>query len=248
VDGFPSAAFSFGKSVTPVGKQPSAKPDAMQNSDFSTRRATDPAITRAMVPASTAKPVCGVLFALACYSAVHPAAARSLTHPFDWDGPQPNRANSAWRATVIPAHRSANPAWTATITYIRPEPRVPTTALAAIPRRSVPATRARSAPVTGPGGHALDRIASYYWQDQMTASGERFNRAALTAAHKTLPIGTRVRVTNVVNGRSVIVRINDRGPFKPGRVIDLSEAAARVIDMERFGLVPVKVDVLGGRG
>jgi rare lipoprotein A len=122
------------------------------------------------------------------------------------------------------------------------------TAMAAIPRHPVPAPRSRTAPVTGPGGHALDGIASYYWQDQMTASGERFDRAALTAAHKTLPMGSRVRVTNVVNGRSVIVRINDRGPFKPGRVIDLSEAAARVIDMERFGLVPVKVDVLGGRG
>lgn len=77
-----------------------------------------------------------------------------------------------------------------------------------------------------------------------TASGERFNKNALTAAHKKYPFGTRVRVTNLKNGKSVIVRINDRGPYGPGRVIDLSEAAAREIDMIEAGVVPVKVERL----
>lgn len=68
--------------------------------------------------------------------------------------------------------------------------------------------------------------ASWYALHSRTASGERMNPAALTAAHKSLPLGSRVRVTNQRNGRSVIVRINDRGPFVRGRIIDLSKAAA----------------------
>jgi len=85
-------------------------------------------------------------------------------------------------------------------------------------------------------------MASYYWQGQRVASGGRFNPNALTAAHRTLPFGTRVKVTNVRNGRSVIVTINDRGPFIRGRIIDLSLAAAKVIDMTRAGVVPVTVE------
>jgi rare lipoprotein A len=88
-------------------------------------------------------------------------------------------------------------------------------------------------------------MASYYWQGQMTASGARFNPGALTAAHRTLPFGTRVRVTNRSNGRSVIVTINDRGPFVGGRVIDLSRAAAQAISMTGAGVAPVSLEVLG---
>lgn len=93
--------------------------------------------------------------------------------------------------------------------------------------------------------HALEGIASYYWQDQMTATGERFDKRALTAAHRTLPFGTQVRVTRPDTGSSVVVRINDRGPFKPGRVIDLSERAAEEIGMTGRGLTTVKLEVLG---
>ena len=79
----------------------------------------------------------------------------------------------------------------------------------------------------------------------MTASGERFDKHALTAAHRTLPLGTRVRVTNTKNGRSVVVRINDRGPFgHHNRIIDLSEAAAVQLDMIEAGVVPVTLEVL----
>ncbi len=77
-----------------------------------------------------------------------------------------------------------------------------------------------------------------------TASGERFNKHELTAAHRTLKMGTRVKVTRKKNGRTVIVRINDRGPYSKGRIIDLSEAAARKLDMIEDGIAQVKVEVL----
>jgi rare lipoprotein A len=91
-------------------------------------------------------------------------------------------------------------------------------------------------------------IASYYgydWSGNKTASGQRFNPEAMTAAHRSLPFGTRVRVTNTRNGRSVVVRINDRGPYIRGRVIDLSLGAARVIGMMGSGIAPVQIEVLG---
>lgn len=92
--------------------------------------------------------------------------------------------------------------------------------------------------------HLLSGIASFYWQGQQTASGEAFDKAALTAAHPTLPFNTRVKVTHLANKRSVIVRINDRGPFKTGRVIDLSHAAAGVLGMHGQGLARVQLEVV----
>jgi len=94
-------------------------------------------------------------------------------------------------------------------------------------------------------GTVLTGMASYYWQPQPVASGGRFNPNALTAAHKTLPFGTRVRVTNLNNGRSVVVTINDRGPYIRGRIIDLSRRAATVVGMRQSGVAPVRVVVLG---
>ena len=90
-------------------------------------------------------------------------------------------------------------------------------------------------------------VASYYgrrFHGRLTANGERFNMNAMTAAHKTLPFGTRVRVTNPRNGRSVIVRINDRGPFIRGRTIDLSRGAAAKIGMISSGHARVKLDIV----
>jgi len=89
--------------------------------------------------------------------------------------------------------------------------------------------------------------ASWYgpgFHGKLTASGEKFNQSAMTAAHKKYPFGTLVRVTNLRNGRSVEVRINDRGPFVKGRIIDLSQGAAKKIDMIQAGTVPVRLDVL----
>jgi rare lipoprotein A len=91
---------------------------------------------------------------------------------------------------------------------------------------------------------AQAHVASYYGKElagRRTASGERFNPGAMTAAHRTLPFGTRVRVTNIHNGRSVIVRINDRGPFVKGRSIDLSSGAARAIGMGTAANVRMEV-------
>ncbi len=84
-------------------------------------------------------------------------------------------------------------------------------------------------------------VASYYKHGKRTANGERFNPHGLTAAHRTLPFGTRVLVTNLRNGKSVIVRINDRGPFSHGRVIDLSLGAAKVVGLTKSGVAKVKV-------
>jgi rare lipoprotein A len=87
-------------------------------------------------------------------------------------------------------------------------------------------------------------LASYYWQGSRTASGEKFDKRELTAAHRTLPFGTRVRVTDVKTGRSVTVRVNDRGPFIAGRVIDVSQAAAQELGMVGRGVAKVKLDVV----
>ena len=89
--------------------------------------------------------------------------------------------------------------------------------------------------------------ASYYgrrFAGRKTANGERFNPRAMTAAHKTLPFGSMVRVTNTRNGRSVIVRINDRGPFIKGRTIDLSRAAAERIGLVKRGVGEVRIELL----
>jgi rare lipoprotein A len=100
----------------------------------------------------------------------------------------------------------------------------------------------------GPIRMEIRGIASWYgpgFHGRASASGERYNQNAMTAAHRHLPFGTYVQVTNLNNGRSVVVRINDRGPFIRGRVIDLSAAAARVLGVMQSGIAPVQIQVLG---
>ncbi len=87
-------------------------------------------------------------------------------------------------------------------------------------------------------------LASFYGHESQTASGEKFNAGELTAAHRTLPFGTRVRVTDVATGRSVTVRVNDRGPFVPGRVVDVSQGAAESLGIVGRGVAKVKLDVV----
>ena len=87
-------------------------------------------------------------------------------------------------------------------------------------------------------------LASFYGHESQTASGEKFDAGALTAAHRTLPFGTRLRVTDVVTGRSVTVRVNDRGPFVPGRIVDVSHTAAERLGIIGRGVTKVKVDVV----
>ncbi len=103
-----------------------------------------------------------------------------------------------------------------------------------------------------PPASALERevqvgFASYYgsrFHGSKTASGERYDEKALTAAHRTLPFGTRVQVTNLSNGRKVVVTITDRGPFARGRIIDVSRRAARKLDFLRDGTTKVRLDVV----
>ena len=106
---------------------------------------------------------------------------------------------------------------------------------------------ASSAPAFGERGYTESGQASYYarkFQGRTMANGEKYRRGKLTAAHKTLPLGTKVKVTNTRNNRSVKLRITDRGPFIRGRIIDLSEKAARRLDFIKAGVVPVTLKVI----
>lgn len=100
----------------------------------------------------------------------------------------------------------------------------------------------RTSTVSGVSGQASWYGAQH--QGKKTASGEPFNKSALTAAHRTLAFGTRVKVTNTLNNKSVTVRINDRGPYSKGRIIDISQAAAKKINMVNRGVAPVFLQVL----
>lgn len=90
-------------------------------------------------------------------------------------------------------------------------------------------------------------LASWYgpgFFDRRTASGERFDPSELAAAHRTLPFGTRIRVTNLENGRRVVLRINDRGPFRKGRVLDVTPMAAKRLGFKHIGVARVRIDVI----
>lgn len=95
----------------------------------------------------------------------------------------------------------------------------------------------------------LSGVASWYgpgFHGRTTANGERYDMNGMTAAHKSLTFGTRVKVTNQTNGKSVVVRINDRGPYVGSRIIDLSKSAAQAIDMIGPGTASVTVEILAG--
>ncbi len=98
------------------------------------------------------------------------------------------------------------------------------------------------------GGKTTCGGASWYALTSRTASGERMNPAAMTAAHKTLPLGSKVKVTNLRNNRTVVVRINDRGPFVRGRVIDLSKGAAAKLGFISAGHTRVQIEPADGSG
>ncbi len=102
----------------------------------------------------------------------------------------------------------------------------------------MPSKPAASTPVASQG------LASFYTEGTLTASGEKFDTHELTAAHPTLPFGTRLRVTDITTGRSVTVRVNDRGPYVPGRIVDVSYSAAASLGMLGRGLAKVKLDVI----
>jgi rare lipoprotein A len=111
----------------------------------------------------------------------------------------------------------------------------------AVTKKHTPFAPDKNAAETQVASHGL---ASFYTEGTQTASGEKFDTQELTAAHRTLPFGTRLRVTNVTTGQSVTVRVNDRGPFVPGRVVDVSHAAAETLGMVGGGVAKVKLDVV----
>lgn len=124
----------------------------------------------------------------------------------------------------------------------------PATAAAPSTKAS-PATKESPAKAPKTSGTVQVGYASWYgpgFAGRKTANGEIFDPAKLTCAHRKLPFGTRVRVTNLENGKSVVVRVNDRGPYARGRIIDLSHEAAKRIDMVEKGHVNVRVEVLPG--
>lgn len=98
--------------------------------------------------------------------------------------------------------------------------------------------------VTGAEAKPVTGMASYYKSGYKTASGERFNPNGLTCAHRTLPFGTKLRVTNIKTGKSVIVRVNDRGPFSHGRVLDLSFGAAREVGLVASGVGRISFEIV----
>jgi rare lipoprotein A len=103
------------------------------------------------------------------------------------------------------------------------------------------------APAAAPAADASEGKIAYYGQKfagRKTASGQRFNPSAMTMAHKTLPFGTRVKVTNLANQRSVVLRVNDRGPTTPDRIGDVSAGAARKLGMLKAGVVNARIEVL----
>jgi len=124
----------------------------------------------------------------------------------------------------------------------------PASAPAAMPAASAPAAPAPApAAPAATGSDAMEGLAAYYsnrLEGRKTASGQTFRQSKLTAAHPTLPFGTKVKVTHTKNERSVVVVINDRGPTQAGRVIDLSRAAADKLGMLRAGLAPVRLEVV----
>jgi rare lipoprotein A len=112
---------------------------------------------------------------------------------------------------------------------------------------AAPATAPAPAKAAASGDHAMEGIAAVYskrFQGRKTASGKPYNMNALTAAHNTLPFGTKVKVTSERTKRSVVVRITDRGPSTPGRMLDLSSAAAKKLGMAKPGLMKVKLDIV----
>jgi len=185
-----------------------------------------------------------LLIGLSLCAASSPSEAQTL--PDALSGPANKAATLGnWNTVTAPAHPAgAFDHWQAKITIAKPAfSKSKQLTSTAAPLGEQP--YALHGPDPAGAGHALTGVASFYGKGARTATGEAFNPQDLTAAHRTLPFGTRVRVTRLDSGDSVVVRINDRGPFKPGRVIDLSTKAAENLGMTGKGLADVKLEVLG---
>jgi rare lipoprotein A (peptidoglycan hydrolase) len=160
------------------------------------------------------------------------------------DSPTPGIEPQVQQAAPQPAQTTAQQTEKATRSAKKPVAAKAPTAKAkakAVVREAKRASKAN-------GDHAQVGVASWYGKQfarQKTANGEKFSPNMPTAAHRTLPLGTHVKVTNLATGQSTTVRVNDRGPYEGGRVIDLSQSAAKDIGMKHDGVAPVKIEVVG---
>jgi rare lipoprotein A len=173
-----------------------------------------------------------VLFVL-CVVCVYSSGCASRRPIADRRQPPPSQPSETPAGAADAAKRSTD----------IPEPAPAPAAAAPSPKRSKPA------PAPVPSGYTEEGNASWYgvpFHGRHASNGEIYDMYKLTAAHRTLPFETMVRVTNLNNGKSTVVRITDRGPFVDNRIIDLSLAAAREVDSMGAGVVPVRVEVLGG--
>ncbi|MCI4063529.1 septal ring lytic transglycosylase RlpA family protein [Micromonospora sp. R77] len=214
----------------------------MAGRHFRNRKFSSPAGIAATAAVGVALAVGGTVGAVQLTSGPatpEPAVAEALPSTLAPSSASPSPSESV-APSLSPSPTATSPSPKATRTQAASRSKVRT----AIPRPTATATKKKAAPAvkvleSGSCG------ASFYDEGQMTANGETFNPDALTAAHKTLPFNTRVRVTNPANGKSVVVRINDRGPYVDGRCIDLSRAAFAAIASVDLGAVDVKYEVLG---
>jgi rare lipoprotein A len=177
------------------------------------------------------------------------AAASPVTvppRPVEPTRPVPT-ADASIAPDAVPQPAAATPASEpAAVSPAQPEPRIVRVAVAKPPDAPDPSdvTKAPHAPVRGPEQSGIASV--YFHSGSKTASGQIADTRSMTAAHRTLPFGTLVEVKNRRNQRSVVVRINDRGPFVPGRIIDLTPAAAKELGFS--GLAPVSIAVVKSDG
>jgi rare lipoprotein A len=171
------------------------------------------------------------LGAVALTAAALAGCAQSPVHTSRSYQAAPNR--QAWLPTIEKRHRGVS-ATTESVTHG-----------ASVGQAWLPTVERRhhTDPVTLPNVAPVG-VASFYTEGVRTASGERLNPNALTAAHPSLPFGTRLRITTVASGRSVVVRVNDRGPFVKGRAVDVSYSAAKELGMTERGVAKVKMEVV----
>jgi rare lipoprotein A len=149
-------------------------------------------------------------------------------------------SSPAVRQAAIQHHYRTRVATTAPVSIVRRHATASTEHVSIVRRHDTAATGENALGLK----LASHGVASFYTEGTQTASGERYNPSELTAAHPTLPFGTKLRVTNTTTGRSVTVRVNDRGPYVAGRVVDVSYSAASALGMVGAGTAKVKLDVV----
>jgi rare lipoprotein A (peptidoglycan hydrolase) len=232
---FLNTAFHLGLTTTPNSNKPSTITESPSPDKPAAR-----VVARAELQNTKPKRV-------TAYARVQPRdASPPLDEATGESAPSPKKKNSM-TAEALPLPHPAPQQGSARLTFNAPPlpVRAPKQARPAISRSDAPPLPPKEvrSRLAGSGLHQTGR-ASWYTLDSLTASGEKMDDVALTAAHNSLPFGTKVLIENIANGRSVAVRINDRGPFVAGRIVDLSKAAAETLEMIADGVADVRLSVI----